>query len=240
MYYVWGKPSISRPTQTRPTQQPTTSARKREKCKRKRQNLVWSPEEEVWHEPYMVCLHKQFSDPSIRCDSTLELPWKDIALPLSGMRIRPEVRMSLTADDDAKDTEEVEELEKKESTGRMELPWHNLLVADMTPQMSPDVGGCDSTVEIPWGQLTFEEPPQIKPPPVERTCSGDDIEVPWNDIMVPQNIIIAGKTRKHPSNLIKRRPGGSDKCQPCNRCSKEQKSNRKLPVSVLKCPGAKR
>lgn len=113
MYYVWGKPSISRPTQTRPAQLPQVNARKRVKCKRKRQNLVWCPEEEVWHEPYMVCLHKEFSDASIRCDSTLELPWKDIALPLTGMRIRPEVQMRLTGDDEEGYTEIVDEVKKK-------------------------------------------------------------------------------------------------------------------------------
>ncbi|XP_063975482.1 uncharacterized protein LOC135161652 [Diachasmimorpha longicaudata] len=239
MYYVWGKPSISRPTQTRPAQQPTASARKREKCKRKRQNLVWSPEEEVWHEPYMVCLHKDFSDASIRCDSTLELPWKDIALPLTGMRIRPEVRVPLTVDDEEGDTEKIEEPEKKESTGRMELPWHDLLVSDVVmPQISPDLAACDSRVEIPWGQLSFEEPPEIKPPPVKRTCSGDAIEVPWDDIMIPRNIIIATKARKHPSNTTKRRPEGPEKCQPCNRSPKEQKTSRKIPV--IKCPAVRK
>lgn len=110
----------------------------------------------------------------------------------------------------------------------MELPWHDLLVSDIVSQMNPDLTACDSAVEIPWAQLSLEGPPQIRPPPLEGKCSGDDIEVPWDDIMVPRNIIIATKTRKHPSNTGKRQPI-SEKCQPCNRCPKEQKNTRKLP-----------
>lgn len=62
---------------------------------RKRQTFVFNTEEEIWHEPYMHPLKKELSNVSIRCDSKIELPWKDIALPVKGLRIRTEVTMNL-------------------------------------------------------------------------------------------------------------------------------------------------
>lgn len=63
--------------------------RNKERCKRLRQNLVFNPETEVLYEPYMQVLEEELNVVSDNnCDSKVELPWKDIALSVKGMKIR--------------------------------------------------------------------------------------------------------------------------------------------------------
>ncbi|KAK2589144.1 hypothetical protein KPH14_001964 [Odynerus spinipes] len=178
----------------------------RERCKRKRQTLVFNvnPDDEIWHEPYMQRLQKEFSDVSILCDSKIELPWKDIALPTTVRKIRTDASADHTKvrDGAASEAEEISgEADKKGSTGAMTLPWHNLLITNVIPSRDSDPANCDSTVEIPWADLALDKPANISAPPEEESCEPDDVEIPWNDILVPQNIVIeTQKVRRHPSS----------------------------------------
>ncbi|XP_070167186.1 uncharacterized protein [Polyergus mexicanus] len=175
----------------------------KDRCKRKRQVFVYNPEEEIWHEPYMHTLRREFSDESVLCDSKIELPWRDIALPVTGMRIRPDVTLTRVADREADEVEVIKptETEKMDSTGTMALPWQDLLITETPQSTLVDPEACDSSVEIPWGDLALERPMVIRPPKEDRTCAPDDVEIPWDEILVPRNIVIEPeKKRKHPSS----------------------------------------
>lgn len=216
----------------------------RQKCK-KRRNLVHNPDEEIWYEPYMFELKKEFSDVSLTCDSQIELPWKDIALPSKSLRILPEIS-STSCDNNDKINSPLEdisnELPKKKSTGMMELPWDDLLVSEIvdTQQSEEILVTCDSTLEIPWGDLALDNAPaQIAALPVIDMCTNDDIEIPWDDIMIPRNIIIQSmKKRKHPSTDVKPKrvynKDLADRCRPstgcCQHCIKDMKIRKQSSV----------
>lgn len=168
-------------------------------CKRKRQVFVYNPEEEIWHEPYMQSLRREFSDESVICDSKIELPWRDIALPVTGVRIRPDATLTAVADREAEIEVKPVETEKRDSEGIMMLPWQDLLITETLQSALDDPEACDSSVEIPWGDLALERSMEIRAPREDKTCAPDDIEIPWDDILVPQNIVIQ-KKRKHPSS----------------------------------------
>ncbi|XP_032687166.1 uncharacterized protein LOC116851645 [Odontomachus brunneus] len=176
-------------------------------CKRKRQAFVYNAEEEIWHEPYMQSLRREFSDESVLCDSKIELPWKDIALPVAGMRIRPDVTLTSVADREVEEADvhdETGKIEKKVSTGTMPLPWQDLLITETLEiaRAPDDPETCDSSVEIPWGDLILEKPMEIQPLRQEKACAPDDVEIPWERILVPRNIVIEPdkKKKKHPSS----------------------------------------
>ena len=193
--------------------------KKREQCKRKRQTLVFNSEEEMYHEPYMRNLKKEFSDVSIPCDSKIELPWKDIALPAAGMRIRQDLSlMPLHGQDEDAGDETGKEPTEEESLGTMALPWKDLIITEVVQSKQADPESCDSTLEIPWNDLVLDKPIEIRVPS-EESCDTDDVEIPWNDILVPRNIVIeSSKKKKHPSSKYPPRsaPGsGSDKCRRC-------------------------
>lgn len=179
--------------------------RVKDRHKRKRQAFVYNPEEEIWHEPYMQTLRREFSDESIPCDSNVELPWRDIALPSAGMRIRPDATSADREVEVEAGTKTVGD-EKRESTGAMTLPWKDLVITEILPS-TLDTGICDSTVEIPWADLALEKPVEIRPPREERTCASDDVEIPWDEILVPRNIVIKSeRKRRHPSSYQRPRP----------------------------------
>ncbi|XP_012276267.1 uncharacterized protein LOC105697487 [Orussus abietinus] len=188
----------------------------KDKYKRKRQTFVFNPEEEMWHEPYMHCLRKEFSQISIPCDSKIELPWKDIALPAVAMKIRPETTSEEQIQEAAMQ-DDGDAPEQKESLGKMQLPWNFLLIPDTARVDKVDTEKCDSTLEIPWKDLSLDEPIIIQPPPKEEPCEPDDIEIPWNDILIPSGIVIATtKKKKHPSNQLPPRSADGMGCQqPC-------------------------
>lgn len=177
----------------------------KDRCKRKRQTQVFNvnPDDEIWHEPYMQRLQKEFSDVSILCDSKIELPWKDIALPSVVRKIRVDASADHTKIRDGAATEtdgNIAEAEKKESSDTMTLPWHTLLITNVIPMRDSDTMTCDSTVEIPWDDLALDKPANITAPPEEEPCEPDDVEIPWHDILVPQNIVIESqKKKRHPS-----------------------------------------
>ncbi|XP_076753491.1 uncharacterized protein LOC143424963 [Xylocopa sonorina] len=187
--------------------------RRKDQCKRKRQTFVYNPEEEMWHEPYLKELRKEFSDVSILCDSKIELPWKDIALPAAGMKIRQEVSLTPlhdpAAETDDKDAEK--ELTEKESLGTMLLPWKDLIITETVPSTQTHPDSCDSTLEIPWSDLVLEKPIDIQPVQ-EEACVTDDVEIPWNDILIPRNIVIESQKKKHPSSKYPPRSGKDAKC----------------------------
>ena len=179
-------------------------SRGKDHYKRKRQTFVYNPEEEIWHEPYMHSLRREFSDVSLKCDSKIEVPWKEIALPNRGMKIRGEfVRASRSESvDAAKETIEGE-VEEKESTGAMALPWKQLVAFSIVqPEITnKEMAQCDSSLEIPWDILALDEPIRIGPIPQEESCIPEDVEIPWNDILIPRNIIIQNNKKiVHPSN----------------------------------------
>lgn len=223
MYYVIGNPRKTS-INTRPDYggyrlpERINNNRVREKCNKKRQTLVHKPEEEVWHEPYMSTLSHEYSDASLKCDSKVELPWKDIALPLNSVKIRRLVEIPAEDDQNPRvidnnnnndiSNEDGNVAEKKESSGRMELPWNDLLIDDVVVEIkkSPELlAVCDSSLEIPWDKIALESPIRINPLPEPEKCIKEDIEIPWDDIMLPSNIIIKSKRRKHPSSGISRR-----------------------------------
>lgn len=187
----------------------------KDRCKKKRQDFVYNPEEEIWHEPYMQTLRREFSDESVQCDSKIELPWRDIALPTAGMRIRPDV----TSKADVTETDEGETKisgEKRESTGAMTLPWQDLLITETLRSTLDEPGTCDSLVEIPWADLALEKPVTIGPPREEQTCETDDVEIPWDEILVPRNIVIKSeRKRRHPSSDRPPRPRVDAMCVSC-------------------------
>lgn len=191
--------------------------RKKEQCKRKRQTFVYNPEEEVWHEPYMKDLRKEFSAVSMLCDSKIELPWKDIALPTAGMRIRKEVS-SHPIDEQRLVEEQAEEPAKRESIG-MVLPWQDLIITDTIQTAEPTMENCDSSLEIPWDELTLEQPVHIHSSPNGETCDDDDVEIPWDDILIPRNIIIEPQMKKqHPSSKRPPRTLAGMTCIQCKLC----------------------
>ncbi|XP_014477900.1 PREDICTED: uncharacterized protein LOC106746161 [Dinoponera quadriceps] len=198
--------------------------RKKEHSKRKRQAFVYNTEEEIWHEPYMHSLRREFSDESVLCDSKIELPWRDIALPVAGMKIRPDV--GATADRESEEAEEADidddeagVIEQEASTGTMKLPWRDLLITETmkVARVTDDPEICDSSVEIPWSDLLLEKPMKIRPPRKE-VCAPDDVEIPWDKILVPRNIVIeSDKKKKHPSSEQPPRVRVDD--TPCVLCS---------------------
>ncbi|KAL2715190.1 hypothetical protein V1478_014888 [Vespula squamosa] len=176
---------------------PIPKKKQRDRCKRKRQTLVFNvnADDEIWHEPYMQRLQKEFSDVSILCDSKIELPWKDIALPTVVRKIRTADNSVDHGKENAENGGEVDldETERKESNGFMMLPWHKLLITNVvTPSKVSIPACCDSTVEIPWEDLALDKPVNIRVPPTDEkdSCVPDDLEIPWQDILVPQNIVI--------------------------------------------------
>lgn len=184
------------------------------RCKRKRQTLVFNvnPDDEIWHEPYMQRLQKEFSNVSILCDSKIELPWKDIALPTAVRKIRTvDATSSSSVDhgkedrennaDDVADVEDFDGSEKRESNviGSMTLPWNKLLITNVVaPSRDVPTVSCDSTVEIPWEDLALDKPVNIRVPPKDErdSCVPDDLEIPWQDILLPRNIVIEAATPK--------------------------------------------
>ncbi|XP_076390152.1 uncharacterized protein LOC105662622 [Megachile rotundata] len=173
--------------------------KKKEQCKKKRQTFVYNPEEDMWHEPYMRDLRKEFSDVSILCDSKIELPWKDIALPVAGMKIRQDASLTPLSDPTEQGEDGDEELAQKESEGTMPLPWKDLIITETVPSSKADPASCDSTLEIPWNDLVLEPPVEIRPVQ-EEACVTDDVEIPWDDILLPRNIVIESQPKKHPSS----------------------------------------
>ncbi|KYN20640.1 PREDICTED: uncharacterized protein LOC108760497 [Trachymyrmex cornetzi] len=189
----------------------------RDRCKRKRQAFVYNPKEEIWHEPYMQSLRREFSDESVLCDSKIELPWRDIALR-SAMRIRPD-STAVEADREVDETEtRTIDSEKRESTGVMTLPWQDLLITETLRSTLDEPELCDSSVEIPWADLALEKPVEIRPSREERTCVTDDVEIPWTEILMPRNIVIRSeRKRKHPSSKQPPRPRADAMCIPCGK-----------------------
>ncbi|XP_011879555.1 PREDICTED: uncharacterized protein LOC105568466 [Vollenhovia emeryi] len=192
--------------------------RTKDRCRKKRQAFVYNPEEEIWHEPYMQALRREFSDESMLCDSKIELPWRDIALPTAGMRIRSELSAATAVREaDEAETETVGgESQRRESSGAMVLPWKDLLIAETQWSAPDDPSACDSALEIPWADLVLEKPMAIGPPREERTCATDDVEIPWDEILVPRNIVIEPeRKRRHPSSDRPPRPRLDAPCLAC-------------------------
>lgn len=226
MYYVWGNPStrmsmprssLGRSMIIRPEASSSSRERRKERViksgKRIRQNFVYKPEEEILHEPYMLSLYREFSETPGYCDSTVEIPWNDIALPLAEIRLRQEEierKKAAKVNNDDRNKDNVikdDTSEKRKSTGMMELPWNDLLVTELvdtkqeesSSPLQREIEICDSTVEIPWGELGLDQPVEILPLPEIEVCANDDIEIPWDDIMLPKNILIKSIRTKHPS-----------------------------------------
>ncbi|XP_076238919.1 uncharacterized protein LOC143182062 [Calliopsis andreniformis] len=172
-----------------------------------------------------VCVHEcidthEFSDVSILCDSKIELPWKEIALSPTGMRIRQEVSLTPLADQDEQAGDETvgKAATEEESNGTMLLPWKDLVITETVPSKLADPETCDSTLEIPWNDLVLEKPMEIRAPE-EEACATDDVEIPWNEIMVPRNIVIEPqKKKKHPSSQYPPRMSPGMSCTKCKRC----------------------
>lgn len=198
---------------------PKMQEKRKEQCKRKRQTLVYNPEEEMYHEPYMRDLRKEFSDVSLLCDSKIELPWRDIALPAAGMKIRQEVSLTLdNHQESVGDEDSGKELTTEESMGTMALPWKDLIITETVQSSLAHPKGCDSTLEIPWNDLLLEKPIEIQAPS-EEACANDDVEIPWDDILIPRNIVIESqKKKKHPSSKYPPRGLASMGCTRCKRC----------------------
>ncbi|KAG7213057.1 hypothetical protein KM043_002388 [Ampulex compressa] len=193
--------------------------RKKEQCKRKRQTYVYNPDEELWHEPYMRDLRKEFSDVSILCDSKIELPWRDIVLPTAGMKIRPEAPMPLEEGREVVDEGAADKTDARESTGAMVLPWQDLIITETVQSRRKELEACDSSLEIPWSDLALERPMEIRAPPEKEPCVTDDVEIPWDDILIPQNIVIESqRRRKHPSSKHPPRPLTEKTCNVCHPC----------------------
>lgn len=172
----------------------------------------------MWHEPYMRELRKEFSDVSILCDSKIELPWKEIALPAAGMKIRQDVSLTPLMDRDGEADATVEkEPTEEESVGAMLLPWKDLVITETVPSNQLNPESCDSTLEIPWNDLVLERPMEIKAPQ-EEACDTDDVEIPWDSILIPRNILIESqKKKKHPSSKYPPRSNALG-CTKCKRC----------------------
>lgn len=54
---------------------------------------------------------------------------------------------------------------------------------------------CDSTVEIPWNDLTVDKPIEIEPSEKEE-CEPNDLEIPWDELMLPKHIVIQSNNKK--------------------------------------------
>lgn len=180
---------------------------------------MFNSEEEMYHEPYMRNLKKEFSDVSILCDSKIELPWKDIALPAAGMRIRQDLSLTpLNGQDEDAGDETGKEPTEEESLGKMALPWKDLIITEVVQSKQADPESCDSTLEIPWNDLVLERPIEIRVPS-EEACDTDDVEIPWNDILIPRNIVIESpRKKKHPSSKYPPRASAGAGCDKCKRC----------------------
>lgn len=211
--------------------------------KRKRQTLVCNVEDDVWYEPYMRSLRRQFTDESLLCDSKVELPWKQIALPVAGMRIRPDATLTSVADRaeeaDLRDGTG-EKIEEKVSTGAVPLPWKDLLITDTlkVARAPDDPETCGSSVEIPWGDLILESPMEIRPPREANDCAPDNVEIPWDEILVPRNIVIEPEKRKrHPSSGQPPRARADTTCPLCgaNPCCTANAHVNKATVIVTAC-----
>ncbi|XP_011176274.1 uncharacterized protein LOC105208181 [Solenopsis invicta] len=187
----------------------------KDRCKKKRQIFVYNPEEEIWHEPYMQTLRHEFSDKSVICDSMVELPWKDIALS-TAMKIRPDTTLSAAEIEEEMDEAETKTISSEKQKFAMTLPWRDLLITEIVGSTLDDPETCDSSVEIPWTDLTLEKPIEIRPSREEQTCASDDVEIPWNEILVPRNIVIKPeRKRKHPSSNRPPRPRVDATCITC-------------------------
>ncbi|XP_076296336.1 uncharacterized protein LOC143216800 [Lasioglossum baleicum] len=199
--------------------------KKQEQCKRKRQTLVYNPEEVMYHEPYMKELRKEFSDVSLLCDSKIELPWRDIALPAAGMKIRQDVSVTpLNGNGEIGENDIAVEPTKEESMGTMALPWKDLVIMETVQSTLADPENCDSMLEIPWNDLVLEKPMDIQPSS-EEACADDDVEIPWDDILIPKNIVIESqKKKKHPSSKYPPRGLASMGCTKCKRCCQKTDS----------------
>ncbi|KAL0126624.1 hypothetical protein PUN28_005171 [Cardiocondyla obscurior] len=173
----------------------------KDRSRRRRQVFVHNPKEEIWHEPYMQTLHREFSDESMLCGSKIELPWRDIFLPAADVRIRSGAAPTADREVNKTETEIAASGEERESTGEMTLPWRaDLLITEMSRVTLDDPDTCDSSQEIPWTDLILEKPVEIRPSTEEQTCPSDDVEIPWNEILVPRDVAIKPeKKRRHPS-----------------------------------------
>lgn len=207
---------------------------------------MYNPEEEIWHEPYMQTLRREFSDESVLCDSKIELPWRDIALS-TAMKIRADMTLPAVEAEREMDEAETKTIsdEKRESTGAMTLPWRDLLITETLRSTLDDPGICDSSVEIPWADLVLEKPTQIRPPREEQTCAFDDVEIPWDEILVPRNIVIRPeRKRKHPSSDRPPRPRVDVTCISCGTpvcCAKTRMKTRSKTYAkthVANVPGS--
>lgn len=233
MYYVIGKPRNSSISQAQYRQSSneinsfTLVKKAREKFKKKREIFVHKPEEEIYYEPYMMSLKEEFSETSIECDSKIELPWKDIALPRAELKIRQEVDVPIVIKKNieklsvnSKDNDTVIIPKEIKSTQGMELPWEDLIISDVIESQTSEkfyVSTYDSSLKIPWDDLTFEKPCHILPLSKPEKCPREGIEIPWDEIMVPNNITIESKLKvKCPPSDIKRRRINNDR--PHNIC----------------------
>lgn len=184
----------------------------------------------------MQSLRREFSDESVPCDSKIELPWKDIALPVTGMRIRSDdVTVTPVVDPEA-DEAKVKPIEKRDSTDIMTMPWQDLLITETLPSTLDEPEACDSSVEIPWADLTLDRSMVIRPPREDTTCVPDDVEIPWDEILVPQNIVIEPeKKRKHPSSGQPPRTRTGVVCASCGTYPCCGKTHTRNPVWTATC-----
>ena len=193
-------PGRSHSTKTKTDKHGKNKQRSKNHYRRKRLNLIYK-QEEIYHEPYMNSLYGDFY-PSTLCDSKIEFPWNEIAVMPEDLKLR-----STQSTD-----EKFSEIAKKESTGKMKLPWKDLIIEEVLTSVSKNIKksivNCDSSLEIPWSDLVIEKPVNIQPVPKEKPCPREDIEVPWDAILVPRNIIIESKRKKHPSSKLPRRTAG--------------------------------
>lgn len=178
--------------------------KRNKKYRTKRQYLVYEPEEEIWHEPYMEPLKNQFSPTSVQCDSKIEFPWQDIAVMVDDKATRE----SEECDDESESIladGKVPRPKTTESTEFMKLPWKDLVIGDVLSSVQQrkdnEIAMCDSSLEIPWNDLTLDGTLKVEPSPEVELCSGNHFEVPWDAILVPKNVIIEPlTTKKHPSS----------------------------------------
>ncbi|XP_043266775.1 uncharacterized protein [Venturia canescens] len=179
-------------------------AKRNKKYRIKRQYLVYEPEEEIWHEPYMQSLKNQFSPTSVQCDSNIEFPWQDIAVMVVDDK---KTRDSKKCDESGLLDGEASKLRKAGSTGLMKLPWEDLVIGEgisnVRDRKINEIATCDSSLEIPWSDLILEGTLKIESSSEVESCRGNQFEVPWDAILVPKNLIIEPlATKKHPSSKI--------------------------------------
>ncbi|XP_034950452.1 uncharacterized protein [Chelonus insularis] len=233
MYYVIGKPlklSVNQPRfQYYREEKERMLREKREKVQKKRQNFVHNPGDEISCEPYMIDLQKEYSEASIECDSNFELPWGDIALPHKKLEIRQEVDIQNGQNNETVIGTDDKNKEQKKPSDKIELPWSDIIIDDMVVkfqrQQRQNLKTCDSSLEIPWEDFTLETPTRIKDVPQAETCDREDIEIPWDNIILPKDIIIEPKIRKHPTANTRRLRNNLD-CKNsscCDRCTKEKR-----------------